>query len=139
VEAAVPVTGAEPTQIDGGFGPAVEFANAVTQSVAFTRYWLWGEYGMAMDLMVAASAAQANAFRVQVGWQVNGGVTTNVPVTVTPGNTTALYTAALGTIVAAADVADGDMLTLTVSRLGGDGADTHTGTMRLYSIRLKRV
>lgn len=129
----------EPDQVDTSLGPAIEFADAVTRSVTFCRRWPWDIYGVAVDLVIAADTANAGSFRVRVAYQINGGSATNVDVTVTPGNNTNLYTAALGTIISAAALAAGDLITITLSRLGGDAADTHTGKMRLYQTRMKRV
>jgi hypothetical protein len=138
VEAVLPVLGAEPTQTLTSKGPAVQFDNGVTQSVTWCRRFPFGTNAVKLELMLAADVANAGSFRIRSAWQVNGGVATNVDVTVTPGNNTNLYTADLGIIVPDASVASGDLVTFTLSRLGADVADTHTGKMLVYHTRLKR-
>jgi hypothetical protein len=141
IEAAYPVESEEPEQVETTFGPAIEFADAVTRSITFTRHWPYpvNTYGAVLELKIAASAAQNNNFRVRVKHRINGGSETTDTFTVSPGNNTNLFTANLTPLISAASLSTDAMLTFTISRLGADGNDSHTGTMRLYQTRLKAV
>lgn len=139
VETALPVANAEPEQVQTTMGPAIEFVDAATKSITWNRRWPFSSGACHMDLVVAADVANAGGFRLRVAWQVNGGAVTNVDVTVTPGSNTTLYTAELGQIVPAASLAAGAIVTITLSRLGADAADTHTGRLRLYHTRMRGV
>lgn len=138
VEAVLPVEGAEPEQVLTAAGPAVQFSPGATQSVTFCRRWPFIDEALSLELVLAADLADAGSFVVQVGWQVNGGAVTNVTRTVTPGAHTDLYTADLGEIIPAASLPAGAMVTLTLSRLGADAADTHPGALLVYHCRVKR-
>jgi len=138
VEAVLPVDDAEPEQVLTPAGPAVRFAPGENQSVVFCRRWPFIDEALAMELVLAADQADAGAFAVQVGWQVNGGAVTNVTRTVTPGAHTDLYTADLGEIIPAASLPAGAMVTITLSRVGTDSGDTHPGALLVYHCRLKR-
>lgn len=138
VEAVLPVEGAEPEQVITAAGPAVQFAAGENQSVMFCRRWPFIDEALSVELVLAADQADAGAFVVQVGWQVNGGAVTNVTRTVTPGAHTDLYTADLGEIIPAASLPAGAMVTITLSRLGADAADTHPGDLLIYHCRLRR-
>lgn len=140
VESALPVNLYEPEQVETAMGPAIEFVDGSTKSITFTRRWPFGtNVGLGIEIVVAADVANAGGFRIRVAHQLNGGAATNTDVTVTPGSNTNLYVANLGTLRAAGAIALGDLVTITFSRLGGDAADTHTGKMRLYHVRLKWV
>lgn len=138
VEAVLPVEGAEPEQVITAAGPAVQFAAGEDQSVMFCRRWPFIDEALSLELVLAADLADAGSFVVQVGWQVNGGAVTNVTRTVTPGAHTDLYTADLGEIIPAASLPAGAMVTLTLSRLGADAADTHPGALLVYHCRVQR-
>ncbi|MBY6274531.1 MAG: hypothetical protein CW346_20575, partial [Bacillaceae bacterium] len=84
------------------------------------------------------STAHSGAFRIRVAYQVNGGSAVNVDKSVTPGSHTNLYTANLGQIISAGSLPAGALVTITLSRLGADAADTHTGAMQLHAVRLMR-
>lgn len=137
VEAVLPVEGAEPEQVLTSAGPAVRFAAGAVQSVQFCRVWPF-DGPLHMELVLAADLADAGSFVVQVGWQVNGGAVTNVTRIVTPGALTDLYTADLGEIVPAASLPAGAMVTITLSRVGTNVADTHPGACLIYHCRLRR-
>jgi len=140
IESALPVSGAEPEQVETALGPAIEFINAATKSAAFTFRWpLSTGHGLGMEIKVAADAGNEGTFLVRVAHQINGGAATNTDATVTPGNNTNLFTADLGTLRAAGTLANGDLVTVTLSRVGADGADTHTGKLRLYHSRMKWI
>lgn len=138
IEAVLPVADAEPEQVITAAGPAVEFAAGEDQSVMFCRRWPFIDEALSLELVLAADLADAGAFAVQVGWQVNGGAVTNVVRTITPGAHADLYTADLGEIIPAASLPAGAMLTITLSRMGTDAADTHPGAMLVYHCQLKR-
>ncbi|WP_374713113.1 hypothetical protein [Symbiobacterium terraclitae] len=138
IEAALPVEGAEPEQVATPRGPAVQFADGSTQSVTFCRRWPFSGSALHMELVLAASAAHSGAFRIRVAYQVNGGSAVNVDKSVSPGSHTNLYTADLGQIIPAASLPAGALVTITLSRLGADAADTHTGAMLVYHCRLTR-
>lgn len=138
VEAVLPVEGAEPEQVLTPAGPAVQFAKGATQSVTCCRRWPFAGQALAMELVLAASAANSGAFRLRIGYQVNGGTVTNVVRSVTPGSHTNLYVADLGQIIPAAYLPAGALVTLTLSRLGADAADTHPGNLLVYHCRLRR-
>lgn len=138
VESALPVALEEPDQVQTGMGPAVEFADTVTRSVIFNRRWPWGNKGMSLEFAVAADVANAGSFRVRVAYQINGAAAVNVDFTLTPGSNTALYQVDPGQIIAPGGIAAGALLTVKLSRLGADAADTHTGKMRLYHLRMKK-
>jgi len=138
IEAALPVEGAEPEQVLTAAGPAVQFAPGATQSVTFCRRWPFSGSALHMELVLAASAAHSGAFRIRVAYQVNGGSAVNVDKNVTPGSHTNLYTADLGQIIPAASLPAGALVTLTLSRLGADAADTHPGALLIHHCRLKK-
>lgn len=138
VEAVLPVEGAEPEQVLTAAGPAVQFSPGATQSVTFCRRWPFSGQALAMELVLAADKADAGVFAVQVGWQVNGGAFNTVTRTIAPGVHTNLYVADLGQIIPAASLPAGALVTLTLSRLGADAADTHPGALLVYHCRLKR-
>lgn len=138
VEAVLPVEGAEPEQVQTTAGPAVQFAADKNQAVTFCRRWPFAGEALHMELVVAASEADLGTFRVLVGYRINGGTITNVVKAVTPGATTGLYVADLGEIIPAASLPTGALMTITLSRIGSDAADTHPGAMLVYQCRLKR-
>lgn len=138
IEAAMPVENEEPEQVLTSKGPAIEFAKGVTQSVQFCRRWPFSNKALHMELVLSASAASSGAFHLRVGWQVNGGTKRNVTVSVAPGSHTNLYIANLGEVIPAASLPAGALVTITLSRVGADSADTHTGALLLHHCRLKR-
>lgn len=137
VEAALPVEDAEPEQVQTSAGPAIQFAAGEDQAIMFSRYWPFSS-ALHMELLLSASEVGAGTFAVQIKWQVNGGNATTVARSVTPGANTNLHTVDLGEIIPAASLPAGALITITLTRLGTDDADTHTGAMQIHQCRLKQ-
>ena len=90
-------------------------------------------------LRLSPSTSLTGNFRIDVDHRRNGGALVGaVQATVTPSATANTQTL-VGPVLTLgpAGIAAGDGLALLVSRLGADGADSHTGAMRLFSILAK--
>lgn len=90
-------------------------------------------------LRLSPSTSLAGDFRIEVDHRRNGGALVGAgQTTVTPSATADAQTL-VGPVLtlAPAGIAAGDSLALRVSRLGADGADSHTGAMRLFSVIVK--
>jgi hypothetical protein len=99
---------------------------------------------VALTVLYAMSAASGNNVRLRFDWLVlsSGGnpsaaVTTGTAFTITPGNDTLVHS------VTSSDSSDlsvavtaGDTVYGKLYRLGTDGADTHTGDMRVIELRV---
>lgn len=139
ISALSPVAGAEITAAVGVGGPAAEFADGATQSGTESIVWPIDGKGLKAVAKYSMDTANAGSVRLQVGYSINGAAVTNVAMTVTPGADTIVHTADLGTIIAAGSLHAGDLLAITISRLGADALDTHTGKFRLYHLQIQKV
>jgi|TARA_R110000824_G_scaffold49501_4_gene139026 hypothetical protein len=137
------VTGDTPTTpVEVNDEDAANFPNAVTTAirVAFDipdDYLTTGS--LEVYLRISASTSEAADFRVQSDFRINGGAlqgTTDA--TVTP-NATLTVQNLVGPIltISTGTLTNGDGIALLIRRLGGDVADDHTGTMRLFRVVLK--
>ena len=121
---------------------AASFVDATTSGlrVSFeipTNYAVTGN--VQVFLRLSASTSVAANFRIDVDHRRNGGALVGaVQTTVTP-SATANTQNLVGPILSlpTAGIAASDNLVLRVKRLGADGADTHTGAMRLFSVVLR--
>jgi len=125
-----------PTQADVGGIPVVSFAADKNQSVSFSR--LWGAHlDVAIELGYFMSVDSAGDVKIRISYAVNGGVFTDMDQIITPGAGTGYRRVTLNSKIPGSAFPIGDnLLTVKVSRLGTDAADTHTGAFQLASLRL---
>lgn len=91
-----------------------------------------------LHLRISPSTSVASDFRVEVDYRLNGGALAGATqATVTPSATADVQTLVLAKTFTNGTLASGDGLALLIKRLGADGADTHTGAMRLFRVVLK--
>lgn len=90
-------------------------------------------------LRVSPSTSFAGDFRVQTDFRKNGGALQGTAdATVTPSATLNTQTL-VGPIktISTGTLTNGDGIALLIRRLGADGADSHTGAMRVFRVVLK--
>ena len=130
------------TDVEVNDEDAKSFADAVTSGirVAFeipTNYVVTGN--VQVFLRMSPSTSVAADFRIDVDHRRNGGALVGaVQTTVTPSATADTQTL-VGPVLnlTTAGIAADDGLALRIKRLGADGADTHTGAMRLFGVVLR--
>ena len=137
------VTGDTPTTpVEVNDEDAASFPDAVTTAIR-VAFDIPDDYlasgNIEVYLRISPSTSQAANFRVQSNFRINGGGLQGVSnVTVTPSATLntqnlvgPIRTISTGTLVS------GDGIALLLRRLGADGADSHTGALRLFRVVLK--
>ena len=130
------------TDVEVNDEDAKSFADAGTSGirVAFeipTNYVVTGN--VQVFLRMSPSTSVAADFRIDVDHRRNGGALVGaVQTTVTPSATADTQTL-VGPVLnlTTAGIAADDGLALRIKRLGADGADTHTGAMRLFGVVLR--
>jgi hypothetical protein len=99
---------------------------------------------VSLSALYAMSAASGNSVRLRLdtlvvseGGNPSAAVTTGTAFTITPGNDTLLHAVDSGDSGdLSIDVVAGDIVYGKLYRLGTDGADTHTGDMRVIELRV---
>ena len=108
--------------------------------VAFEIPNNWDTSGnIELYLRLSPSTSFSGDFSVFMDYRKNGGaVQSGTTVAVTPSATADVQTR-LGPIFtfSSGQISPGDGIVIRIERLGGDGSDTHTGAMRLFSVLLK--
>ena len=135
---------------EGSAGPGVTkslwrgFPDAVSTSYAWTFAMpaAWDSAALAVSVyFYMSTSVAAKAVRMQLGVRnralgedVGAGVETQTNATVATNNTAILLT--IHTFASTEGVAAGRLFSLSITRLGADAADTHTGELRLLGMRV---
>lgn len=121
----------------------VDFADGATQGIALSELtpYTWHNGSIkAITLSLAPSTSVAGNFRIRVRTMTpaSGGSTatpaTDDLFTITPSASAGFMTKHTLTLPTPASVTKGDAVLIRIDRVGADGADTHTGVMKLLSV-----
>lgn len=127
---------ASPAQTDVGGMPVVSFSADQDQTISFNRVWEV-KSDVAIEIGYLMSSDDSGDVKIRISYAVNGGSYTDMDQTITPGSGTTFKKAVLDAKIPSTAFAAGDnLLTVKLSRLGADVADTHPGAFQLASLRL---
>lgn len=119
---------------------AKSFADVATQEikVAFLVPLLYDNAtDITFTIKLAPSTSFSGNFRLSAEYRVNGGALSLATLTTTtPSGTADTLTEATVLTIAAANVNPGDRVLVKLKRLGSDVADTHTGAMRVFQMKM---
>ena len=118
---------------------AKSFADAADQEikVAFLVPLLYDNTSaITFSIKLSPSTAFAGDFRISAEYRVNGGALSSATTTtITPNAAADVLTEETVLSISAANVDPGDRVLVKLKRLGSDGADSHTGAMRVFQMK----